>query len=200
MTRYDQTTTELQETLLFACCVAGKNAMTTAKALDKFLKKGHEIVYVEKNPEFRPFEMLRELFGIIGVEGVSYMLKNNGIGCYNHRTVTFHQAANSQLDLRTCTPADLEKVWGIAEKTSRFFVLHTRPNVRYAALDTHIRKHMTALGIEFPKGQPKGKRYLALEQEFLKLADASGMTVAEFDLMLWNKHSGHKSKQDKKAA
>jgi hypothetical protein len=193
MTRYGQTMMELQETLLFACCVAGKNAVTTARCLDNFLKKAHEIVNLTWKPSmgYTPFFTLYKLDQTIGTEGVALMLKSFGIGCYNNRAKTFKDIIAQYPDLKTCSPQDLEEVWGIAEKTSRFFLLHTRENVRYAALDTHIRKHMTKLGYIFPKGQPKGKRYLKLEQDFLKLADASGMTVAEFDLYLWNMHAGH---------
>lgn len=191
MTRYGQTKNELEETLLFACCVAGKNAVTTAKVLDKFLLAVHDTIHLTwgDNRKYRPFKTLRDFYEIYGEKRVASLLAASGIGCYNHRARTFWELIDSGLNLKTCTTQDLENIWGIAEKTSRFFLLHTRADVRYAALDRHILSHMRSLGCEFPKGQPSGKRYLKLEQDFLNLADESGLTVAEFDLNLWRKYS-----------
>lgn len=194
MTRYGLSHVELEETLLFSCCVAGKNAVTTARLLDNFLVAGHRIIYQDKWQGYKPFEMLRELYDLIGRKRVAGLLRDYGIGCYNNRSRTFQEVIEAKFNLQTVTVEELEAIWGIAEKTSRFFVLHTRPNVRYAALDTHIRKHMESKGILFPNGQPKGKKYLELEQKFLQLADESGMTVAEFDLYLWNFYRGKNEK------
>lgn len=191
MTRYGLTTAQLEETLLFACCVAGKNAVTTAKALDRFLRWCEKFV----TSSVGPFDLLRQTYDLMQPQEVALILRKCGIGCFNNRARTFKDLIDRDLNLKTCTPADLEQVWGIAEKTSRFFILHTRPDVRLAALDTHIKKFMVSKGISFPKGQPKGKRYLELEQKFLKLADKSGMTVAEFDLMLWRRYAGHSEKK-----
>ena len=58
MTQYGKTETQLEETLLFACCVAGKNAISTAKALDRFLLAGHKVVYDgwTARRKYRPFD------------------------------------------------------------------------------------------------------------------------------------------------
>jgi thermostable 8-oxoguanine DNA glycosylase len=74
-------------------------------------------------------------------------------------------------------------------KTSRCFIIHSRPNAQYAALDTHILKHMRSLGYDTPKSTPSKKQYLHLEKEFLKLAKKADMSPANYDLMIWNKYS-----------
>jgi hypothetical protein len=53
-TNFFRTNEELEETILFTILVAGKNALTTAKNLDVFLKKCH------KNNKFEPFNCLRK--------------------------------------------------------------------------------------------------------------------------------------------
>lgn len=189
MTKYDCTDNELEERILFSCCVAGKNAMSTARGLHSFFNT-IECFSIFKSSPFKQIQCVKSRFGY---DFIIETLKRSGIGCYNNRARTFSDLIDKKLDLKTCSVKDLEEVWGIGEKTSRFFILHTRPNVRYAALDTHIRKHMESLGIKFPKGQPKGKRYKKLEDDFLRLADQSGMTVAEYDLHLWNLYAGHKN-------
>ena len=95
---------------------------------------------------------------------------------------------SDELDLRTCSADDLEKIHGIGMKTSRCFIIHSRPGARYAGLDTHILKHLKACGVEnVPKSTPSSKKeYLRLEKEFLRIADLNNMTPAAYDLMIWN--------------
>jgi thermostable 8-oxoguanine DNA glycosylase len=96
------------------------------------------------------------------------------------------------INLATCTPQELEAITGIGEKTSRFFILHTRKNARVAAIDTHMLKYLRAVGVgDVPDKSPKGATYLRLEKQFIELADKSGMSIADFDLMIWNFYAGH---------
>jgi hypothetical protein len=106
------------------------------------------------------------------------------LGQYTKLTKAFRQSLN--LNLKTCTIADLEAIHGAGAKTARYFMLHTRPNQRIACLDTHVIRHMRDLGLTDQKGTPGGKKYAELEQVFLNLADQSGMSVADFDLMFDN--------------
>jgi len=95
------------------------------------------------------------------------------------------------LNLRTCSVKDLEQIKGIGRKTSRCYVMHSRKNARCAGLDTHCLKFLADRGYKVPKATPSSeKEYLRLENAFLQLADKSGMSVAEFDLAVWNEYSG----------
>ena len=87
--------------------------------------------------------------------------------------------------------SDLETIKGIGPKTSRFFLMSSRQGVEYAALDTHILRWMRDQGIEnIPKSTPSGKRYLDLEQIYLKMVP-EGKSVGEFDLEIWREYSGN---------
>jgi thermostable 8-oxoguanine DNA glycosylase len=48
---------------------------------------------------------------------------------------------------------------------------------------------MRELGYNVPKSTPTKKKYLEIERTFLELADKSGMSIAEFDLAIWNKYA-----------
>ena len=75
-------------------------------------------------------------------------------------------------------------------KTSRCFLIHSRKDVKYGGLDTHILKYMKSLGHDVPKSTPTGKKYLKLEEIFLSLLEKSGKTLSEFDLSIWKEFSG----------
>jgi len=178
ITDYNRTTRELEEFMVFAICVAGKNAHTTATILN---------VLFENAEYWRDYPF--EYFAKSG----SKFLKSNGIGCYNMRYKSIYTVwrnlRNNPGFLKTCTVDDLEEIHGIGPKTARFFIMHSRPNQRLAALDTHILKELKANGIKVPKSTPAaGKKYAELEQEFIKLADAACKSVADYDLEVWKKH------------
>ena len=120
-------------------------------------------------------------------------LKYYGIGCYNSKARTFYELAvakfKGELDLRTCSASDLEKIHGIGPKTARCFILHSRKNAQVAGLDTHMLKHLKSLGYDVPKSTPTGKKYLELEKVVLSLAKRAKMTPASYDLHIWNKYS-----------
>lgn len=168
--------------MVFAICVAGKNANTTALALNPIFD------WAERKGDMPIFYIERA----ISVQGNGF-LRDKGIGCYNNRAKTIYQlaekiAANKDF-LRIATVTDLEQIHGIGPKTARFFVMHSRHNQRLAALDTHILKELKAEGFKVPKSTPPaGLRYNQLEQAFISLADRAGMSVADYDLMIWKKY------------
>ena len=184
ITQYDLSESELEEVMLFCCAVAGKNALTTAKALDKFLIGLRADSSTLFDMEGSPFTLLRCDYQ----DDLAQRLKSCGMGCYNHRARTFLALAYSDLDLKNCSIEELEKIPGIGPKTSRYFLLHTRRDIRVAVLDTHILKFMRDLGHEVPSSTPTGKRYLDLEQTFIGLADLSSKSLAQFDLDIWNEY------------
>jgi thermostable 8-oxoguanine DNA glycosylase len=96
------------------------------------------------------------------------------------------QLAEAGLNLQTCEPADLEKIHGIGPKTARFWILWTRPDARYAALDVHILRWMRERGHKAPKQTPSApKTYARLEKAFLAEADKRGLTPRELDFKIW---------------
>lgn len=179
-TKFDRTVVELEEMILFSLLVAGKNALTTAKGLDRFFQRSHIGL-----DEFQPFNSLRSFTQ----NYIEAMLYSSGIGCYKSKAKGVHQLVHSNLDLRTCTTDDLEKIHGIGLKTSRMFILHSRLDAEVACLDVHILRYMADLNHDVPKTTPSSKKqYLKIQDRFLTLARGSGLSVAEFDLQIWNNY------------
>lgn len=178
VTNYGMTQEQLEEFLLFAIAVAGKNADTTTVALERFLALGDDV---------GPFQAIRNMSpGLL-----MHNLKKSRIGMYGKLIRAFTSVATGPFDLKTVRPEQLEEIHGIGPKTARFFVLHTQENTRYAVLDTHILKWLRAKGYVAPKTTPTGRRYAELEKAFLKEADFMGTSPAELDLAVWNLY--HKS-------
>lgn len=171
ITDYNRTEAQLQEFLLFCIVVAGKNAAQQAVRLDKFIAG------------VKPFERVRALARYGSLEWALRLVK---LGQYTRIARAFTHAA--QLNPATCSLDQLEAISGIGPKTSRFFLLHSRPNMRYAVLDTHILKYMRKEhGIYTPKSTPTGKHYAELERRFLAIC--GNRNVADFDLEIWRKYS-----------
>jgi len=172
ITLYNCPTPELQLRILFWVCAAGKNGNTAARCLERLLSKW-------KHLGRTPFAIIRK------VPNLSEEMKAAGIGCYTNKAVTFIQLAESAIDLNQCTVDDLEAIKGIGPKTARCFLIHSRRNQRLAGLDTHILKFLREKGVDAPVSTPSGKKYVELEQHFLRLADKAGKSVADFDLEIW---------------
>lgn len=186
ITKFDRTDSELEEFAIFAILVAGKTAKTVAPRLEQLLK---------------PCNLSSPLFHLyLYRESLGNVLKNYGFGCYNQKANTIIDLAqyvikDQVFNLRTCEPWQMEIVKGIGFKTSRFFIMHSRPDARVAALDTHIlkglRKH-TPMSINVPTSTPGSqKEYRRWENQFLFIADSLNMTPAELDLKWWREYSGN---------
>lgn len=172
ITNYKRRHYDLETFLIFCVCVAGKNAQRTAKAVDILLEGGTGT----------PFEKIKRMNKRNTlVDG----LKKSGIGQYTRLSKCLNEMVNSNINLKTVTAESLEEIHGIGPKTSRFFILHSRPDQRYAVLDVHILKYLNGLGHDVPKSTPSGKRYKEIEETFLSLADRLNMTAAELDLAVW---------------
>lgn len=185
---------QLQCWLMFCIMVAGKGAGQTRKQLEKFLKG----IYANE-PEITatPFERL----AILVKRGVlRETLEHYRLGQYTRLTKAFIVLSALTTDyLRTADVHDLERIPGIGPKTARFFLISTRENVRYAALDTHLLKFLRTpeaarflqeVGYvgEVPKSTPTGKKYATLEKAVLLAADAAGMTPYDFDFSIWKSY------------
>lgn len=186
--RYNYTDNELEELLIFCVAVAGKPADRMAKAVDEMLQYLAYFFMVSS-----PFELLRTYSESFTEESLKILLRKFKITPDKMKARAISELLDKNFNLREVTVEELESIHGIAEKTARFFVMCSRPNVRYAALDTHILRWLYDNGLDFDlektlKSRPKGKRYRVFEQEFLNRVPV-GMSPAEFDLQIWNEYS-----------
>ena len=165
---------ELEAFFIFAVAVPGHNAKTTADAVVKLLN-----IY----GKLTPLQMIEKM--IVRGTLMKY-LKRVRLGKYNSLSKTLHDSIKSGINLRTCSVEDLMDIYGIGNKTSRFFILHTRPNQRLAVLDVHILKWLRARGITAPRTTPQSqKEYRRLENIFLSYCDGFGMSAVALDSFIW---------------
>jgi thermostable 8-oxoguanine DNA glycosylase len=167
---------QLERFLLFAVAVAGKRATMIEKALDKFLA-------MDKGGT--PFGRVRHM---VGNGTLRINLQRAHLGRYDVLTKSYKQIVTSGINLRMCTLEDLRKFHGVGPKTSRFFLLHSRLNLRMAVLDTHILKYLQKIHPErvIPKSTPTSpKQYDELERLWLAACDLMCLSSVEADSMVW---------------
>lgn len=190
ITDYNRTNAELEELLLFAAAVTAKTAVVVTKQLDNFLR---ETLPGESTSGYLQLSPFGKVAHMIKTGTLVYKLKVARLGQYTRLEKAFTQIV--KLNPRTCTVDELEKVHGIGPKTARFFILHSRPNQRIAALDTHMIHYLRDLGYTKLDNTPTSrKKYAELEAIFIAEADKAGKSVAEFDLSIWNKFSKYGKK------
>lgn len=187
ITNYNRTQEELEEFLMFAILVAGKTAKTQADKLNMFLWTARII-------KVSPFKWLQYLINfedqMLACSTLTERLKHYKLGQYKRIEKAFRGILQFEGRLDTVSAQELESVEGIGPKTSRFFLLHSRPNQRVAALDTHILKFLAEQGYDVPKATPSDKKkYRKIELDFLSECDKAGKNVADFDLEIWKSYS-----------
>jgi thermostable 8-oxoguanine DNA glycosylase len=180
ITNFNRNEVELQEYILFCAVVAGKTAVVQAKKLDDFLKPG-------RIRSMTPFEYIRSLSD---KEHLNHMICDAKLGQYKRLTKIFEQIVD--IDLHTATMEELEAIPGIGPKTSRFFVLHSRPDQRIAVLDTHIlawlREQYPEMTI--PRATPQStSRYKELEDLYLAEAAKRKVNPETLDLQIWKERA-----------
>lgn len=180
ITDFNRNEADLQELLLFAIAVAGKRAEQTKASLDYFL--------APRRRTETPFMYIQRLD-----RGwrLGSSLMDAKLSPYGTRERGFREAASLRVDLRTVTVGQLETIHGVGPKTSRFFLVHSRPDARHAVLDVHILAWLREQGYDTPLQTPSQnpKRYRECEQFFLAECSARGMSPAQLDLMIWNERS-----------
>ena len=182
ITDFNRTKADLELFAVFAVCVAGKKAQQTA---DKVNEHFRDVQTPTK--QLTPFETIKSL---IGANIFGGYLQHARFGQYKRIYRALRDLAESSIDLKTCTVEDLEAIHGIGPKTSRFIIMHSRPNQRLATLDTHILRWMRDQGIETPKATPQSKKlYKELEQKFLTLCDKCAILPSQLDLKIWKQYS-----------
>jgi len=179
ITNFDRTDSELEELMLFAVCVAGKNARIQAEKLDTFLSN-------IKLMGITPFQYIQrlEIKGLLLSE-----LQKSKLGKYKLLEQSFkYLASQFQNELHAATIEELQDAPGVGMKTARFFVLHSRPNSRVAVIDTHLLKYLKR---EFPnENVPKVtpqqiSAYRRMERLFLQKCDEEGVAPHQGDLTCW---------------
>jgi len=202
ITKFDRTTNELQEFLLFSVVVAGKNSKIQSEKLAEFIAlviTRYHNGCVQSIKDKTIFDLL-QAFTTLEIE---LMLRWVKMGQYVRLSNLIYELANSDLDLKTVTVPQLEQIYGIGPKTARFFVLHTQKDACCAVLDTHILKHLNAHGIKAPKNTPSNKKtYKRLEDAFITLhkiarLSCKEMTLADYDLVVWQYYSAGNHKTTK---
>ncbi len=179
ITNYNRTEAELEEFLMFCIIVAGKSAEQQAEKLETFLN-------FTRKKDMSPFDYIEHLQKD---DTLDIAIKICKIGQYKRITKAFGSILQFKGNLKNVSVEELESVFGIGSKTSRFFVLHSRPNQQVAVLDTHILKWMYSQGYDVPKSTPPKKRYTIIEKDFLTEAWKHEKTPAEFDLEIWKSYS-----------
>jgi thermostable 8-oxoguanine DNA glycosylase len=177
ITNFNRTDSELEELILFAVLVAGKNARTQALKLHDFLGENVK----------QPFKFISSL---ITADSLIDVMQHHGLGKYNLLEKSFTELVKRFSDgkLRTATVDELEQVPGIGMKTARFFVLHSRENSQVSVIDTHLLKYLAREypSIRMPKTTPqKRAEYLLLEELFLKECQKKNVTPYNGDLTCW---------------
>lgn len=170
----------LELKLLYCIFVAGKNAQFAENVLAR-LKE-------QLRPRERPFLAIKRWHRTKG--RLRLLLKRFRAGNYDKHVVALSALAEGDIDLSRCTPEELEGVPGIGPKTSRLFLLWTRPGARYAALDVHVLRWLAQQGYDVSRQTPSGRRYAEIEGYFLKEADARGVTPSALDFAIWEEGSG----------
>jgi len=182
ITDFSRTKADLELFAIFAVCVAGKKSQQTA---DKVNEHFRDVQTPTK--QLTPFETIKSL---IGANIFGGYLQHARFGQYKRIYRALRDLAESGLDLKTCSVEDLEAIHGIGPKTSRFIIMHSRPNQRLATLDTHILRWMRDQGINTPKATPQSKKlYKELEDKFLTLCDKCAILPSQLDLKIWKQYS-----------
>lgn len=171
---FNRTQSELEEFLLLCVVVAGKSSKTQSKKLEQLL----EFLDWPEYPLAKFASMTKE-----EIEEALLAVK---MGQYNRLKNCFYELGNSGLDLKTCTCEDLELLYGIGQKTSRFFMVYSRENSNYAILDVHILKWLREFYPDAPKATPSSKKeYLFYEGLFLEKCREAGKKPHELDFVQW---------------
>lgn len=75
VTQYNLKPHELEETILFWICAAGKNGVSAAAALERFMAKAHDFLELDRRQPFFAVQHFSQV-------GISNLMKQSGIGCY----------------------------------------------------------------------------------------------------------------------
>jgi thermostable 8-oxoguanine DNA glycosylase len=154
--------------------VAGKNSKIQN---EKFNRMMGDLNY----PEY-PLDNL----SLLSQSQIKEILIKHKIGQYNRISNCLYELSRSNLNLKTCSCEDLEKIPGIGYKTSRFFVVYSREDSNYAVLDTHILSWLRQYDDNITKSTPTDyKKYKQIEEFFLSKCRELNKKPSELDFEIW---------------
>jgi endonuclease III len=189
---FDNAEFDRQAKLLYALVVAGKSANFADKALREFLRYISIDCGLLADHLYAglPFDMLRQLQSRPDI--IARSLRQAKTGNYTKLNKAIADIlAMKALNLETATPEQLEKIHGMGPKSSRFFIVWTRPNAPYAVLDTHVLRWMAFQGYTVPQATPQNRKmYACIEQLFLAEAKKRGKTPRQLDMEIWEAGAG----------
>jgi len=217
ITDYNRNDWDLQEFFFFAVAVAGKKSDQTARKVQDLSDHISEMLvenpYYEKHPQ--ETGIIHYLVGINdeGEAGLNLM-KEFKFGKYKQwegfiewwKQVLYYMDGACVSDwLREASVHDLEQIPSVGRKTSRFFKLHSDPEIECVPLDTHILKFLKARydaygggqGYRIPKTTPQSKYdYCNLERialEYMKDYKVQNKleTLAQADQAIWSSYASH---------
>lgn len=166
----------LQAFAIFALCVAGKRADSTSQKVDKFLSA--------RAAGVSPLEYVEWLDQQDLLEAALVHFK---IGRYAVLTKGLVALAGIRHRLDEITVDELEALPAIGPKTSRFFLMYSRPDQKIACLDVHILRWLREQGVEnVPAQTPQSpKQYARLERAYLDLCALRGRDPTDLDTEIW---------------
>jgi hypothetical protein len=195
----------LEELVLFATMVPTKPAHRTARLLETMLANAR-LTYGD---QLSPFDIVRLW---IGSGCLGQVIRRYGVGQYTRiercwrelverEPIIGRRTGNDpvvryvkQVDLRSVE--QLEQIHGIGPKTARFIVLHSVAGARCIPVDTHWVKELLERGYPIKVSvNERGQRVVSVndrthpiyEAYALAEVDRSGMSAAEYDLLIWRK-------------
>lgn len=169
---------ERQARLIYSIIVAGKSA-DFADAATRRLIGGSPTL---------PFDQAKQW---LADGSISCKVREARTGNYTKIENALRELATAKIDLKACSPQDLERFHGIGPKTSRFFIMWTRPDEQYAALDVHVLRWLREQGHAVPAVTPSSKKkYAEIEAAFIREAKKRGMTARELDEKIWTAGAG----------
>jgi len=181
ITNFNRNKLELQAFWIFCVLVAGKNSDIASRKLSQLMSRANGDLF--------------QYFKDLGV-GLHNFLVANKVGQYNRITKAIRHSLD--LDLVNDSLERLLKVYGVGNKTARFFLLHTRENQNIAVLDVHILNWLRKVSgddsaIEIPLSTPQDeKKYKQIESLFFyyKTIYFPNVSTAQADLLIWTEMSG----------
>jgi thermostable 8-oxoguanine DNA glycosylase len=178
--RFRASRAELERFFFLSVAVAGKSMETVRAAVDRFLDG--------RGPGRGPFDFMRAL---LRRGELVERLRAARVGQYRKLLRFAEDAVRCPPDLRRATAEELQTLHGVGPKTARFFILYTRPGARVAVLDTHLLAWMRERGLKrVPRHTPQNaRRYRELEEAFLRLCDAEGVSPHAMDDRVWNERT-----------